>query len=247
MYPNFSQGMLIPPLALYLAWQDRTRILALPSEPDWRGAYLLLFSSLLFLAGNLGAEFFLSRISFVILLMAFTWMFWGSARLRALTFPFMLLATMVPLPALIYNSVTTPLQLLASEVATWLAQACGVSVYQDGNIIHLANISLGVEEACSGLNSLSALIVGSLLLGHVYSCRGVTRSLLLLLSLPIAIAANIFRVGGTAILADWHQELALGFYHSFSGWLVFLLGYGMLFFTTKAMHYCFDRPATRTQ
>jgi len=247
VFPNLSQGMLIPPLAAYLAWQDRTRILALPIKADLRGGWLLFLSSVLFLTGNLGAEYFLPRIAFVLVLVAFTWMFWGVARLHALAFPFMLLATMVPLPALIYNSVATPLQLLASRMATHIAQFFGVSVYQDGNIIHLAAISLGVEEACSGLNSLSALMVGSLLLGHVYSCRGLTRILLLVLSLPIAIAANILRVTGTAILADWDQELALGFYHTFAGWLVFVVGYGMLFLTTKVLGYFFDKGRKTTR
>jgi exosortase len=234
IFPNLSQGMLIPPLALYLAWQTRTRTLELPAIPDSRGSVLLLFSCLLFLLGNLGAEYFLPRISFVLLLVSLTWMFWGVARLRSLAFPFMLLATMVPLPALLYNWIATPLQLLASELATSIAQFCGVSVYQDGNIIHLATISLGVEEACSGLSSLSALIVASLLLGHVYSCRGLTRVVLFAFSIPIAIAANILRVAGTAILADWRPELALGFYHTFSGWLVFLAGYAMVYLVTKA-------------
>ncbi len=247
IYPNLSQGLLIPPLAMYLAWQDRRRVLALPVVGDWRGAILLLFSCMVFLAGKLGAEYFLPRISFVLLLMAFTWMFWGVARLRALAFPFMLLATMVPLPALIYNALATPLQLLASDLATRLAQACGVSVYQDGNIIRLATTSLGVEEACSGLNSLAALVVGSLLLGHVYSCRKLTRGLLLLLSLPIAIAANVLRVTGTAILADWDPDLALGFYHAFEGWLVFLVGFGMLYLATKTLHRFLDRGQKTTQ
>jgi exosortase len=246
IYPNLSQGILIPPLAMYLAWQDRGRILALPVKSDGRGIFLLFLSSVFFLVGKLGAEFFLPRIAFVLLLMALTWMFWGGARLRALAFPFMLLATMVPLPALIYNSVATPLQLLASDMATRLAQACGVSVYQDGNIIHLATTSLGVEEACSGLNSLSALVVGSLLLGQVYSCRGLTRGLLLLLSLPIAIAANILRVTGTAILADWDQELALGFYHTFAGWLVFVVGFGMLFLAMKTLRHFLDKGRKTT-
>lgn len=239
--PNFSQGMLIPPLALYLAWQSRERTLAVPAMPDSRGAVLLLCSCLLFLVGNLAAEFFLPRISFVLLLMALTWMFWGFPRLRSLSFPFLLLATMVPLPALLYNWVATPLQLLASEIAAGIAQLCGISVYQDGNIIHLATISLGVEEACSGLSSLSALIVASLLLGQVYSCRGITRFIVFALSIPIAIAANIFRVTGTAILADWHEELALGFYHSFSGWMVFIAGYGMLYLATKGVRQIFEK------
>jgi len=91
------------------------------------------------------------------------------------------------------------------------------------------------------------LMVGSLLLGHVYSCRGLTRILLLVLSLPIAIAANILRVTGTAILADWDQELALGFYHTFAGWLVFVVGYGMLFLTTKVLGYFFEKGRKTTR
>lgn len=244
--PSFSQGMLIPPLAAYLAWLSRGRTLAQPAVSDSWGLSLALFSCLLFLVGKLGAEFFLQRISFVLLLAALTWTFWGRARLRTLAFPFLLLATMVPLPALIYNAATAPLQLLASQLSTQIAQACGVSMYQDGNIMHLATTSLGVEEACSGLNSLSALMVGSLLLGHVYSCRPAARVILFALSLPIAIAFNILRVAGTAILADSHEELALGFYHSFSGWLVFVAGFGALYLAARLVRCLFGQANTPT-
>ena len=92
-------------------------------------------------------------------------------RWMTLAFPLVLLATMVPLPTLVYSAVSAPLQLFASDVSTNLAQLLGVAVYRDGNIIHLANISLGVEEACSGLNSLSALMVVSLLIGFLICQR----------------------------------------------------------------------------
>src|ERR1700683_5275619 len=159
---SLSYGMLIPPLALYVAWMRRRLTFAEAAIPDARGLWLIGASCLLFLLGKVGAEFFISRISFVLLLVGLTWPFWGSARLRSLAFPFLLLATMVPLPVVVYNAMAAPLQLLASDMATNLAQALGVTVYRDGNIIHLARISLGVEEACSGLNSLSALMVGGL-------------------------------------------------------------------------------------
>jgi exosortase len=182
-----------------------------------------------YLLGKLGAEFFLPRISFVILLAGLVWTFWGYKRLRTLTFPLLLLATMVPLPVIFYNAVAAPLQLFASDVATNLAQVLGVAVYRDGNIIHLANISLGVEEACSGLNSLSALMVASLLLGYLV-CRKVSaRVALFALSIPLSIAVNVLRVTGTAIIADYREEFAMGFYHSFSGWLVFIGGFAILY------------------
>lgn len=118
------------------------------------------------------------------------------------------------------------MQLFASRVATDLAQALGVTVFRDGNIIHLAQISLGVAEACSGLSSLSAMVVASLLLGFLAEASIPGRILLLVLSVPLAIAVNVLRVSGTAVLADYQTEFALGFYHAFSGWLVFLVGLG---------------------
>src|ERR1035438_9150037 len=163
---RLSYGFLIPPLALYVAWMRRRLTFAETATPNSRGLWLIGAACLLFLLGKVGAEFFISRMSFVLLLAGLTWTFWGSERLRSLAFPFLLLATMVPLPVIVYNAMAAPLQLLASDMATNLAQALGVTVYRDGNVIHLARISLGVEEACSGLNSLSALMVGGLLLGE---------------------------------------------------------------------------------
>ena len=237
---SLSYGMLIPPLALYVAWMRRGLTFAKPVVHDSRGLWLTSAACLLFLVGKVGAEFFISRISFVVLLASFTWTFWGGARLRSLAFPFLLLATMVPLPAIVYNAMAAPLQLVASDAATNLAQAFGVTVYRDGNIINLAKTSLGVEEACSGLNSLSALMVGGLLLGFLQCKRFRARAVLFVLTFPLAIAVNILRVTGTAIMADSHKELALGFYHSFSGWLVFVAGFGSLYAVAKGLHVLLD-------
>jgi exosortase len=223
-----SYGMLIPPIALYIAYLGKRKTLAAPATESLRGLWLVALGCLVFMVGSLASEFFLARISFVILLAGLVWTFWGFARLRTLAFPFILLATMVPLPGIVYNVIAVPLQLFASTIATNLAQALGVSIYQDGNIIHLANISLGVAEACSGLHSLSAMVVASLLLGFLNDCGIPSRILLLVISVPLAIAVNVLRVTGTAILADYQTEFAMGFYHSFSGWLVFLLGFGLL-------------------
>jgi exosortase len=227
--PTLSQGLLIPPLALYIAWLRRQITFAHPSAPEWRGLLFTGGACLLFLLGKLAAEFFLSRISFVILLAGLVWTFWGLPRLKTLAFPFLLLATMVPLPAIVDSAVAAPMQLFASDVATNVSQFLGVSAYRDGNIIYLAHVSLGVERACSGLSSLSALLVGSVLLGFLQCSRPVTRILLFASSIPISIGVNALRVAGTAVLADYDEKFAMGFYHSFSGWLVFLLGFGSLY------------------
>jgi exosortase len=245
--PSFSQGLLIPPLALYLAWTRRSLTLAQPLRPDNRGLWLIGFSCLLFLLGKLSAEFFFPRISFVLLIAGLAWTFWGYERFRTLYFPLVLLATMVPLPTLVYNAVSTPLQLFASDVSTSLAQLLGVAVYRDGNIIHLANISLGVEEACSGLNSLSALMVVSLLIGFLICPLLSVRVLLFALSIPLSIAVNILRVTGTAIIADYHEQFALGFYHSFTGWLVFIGGFAILYSMARGLNWLTRSSGGRIQ
>jgi exosortase len=228
-----SYGMLVPPITLYMVYLRRSSILAIPAQWDARGHWLTTLACLVLLGGKLSAEFFLARISFVLLLAGLTWTFWGWRRFQTLTFPFILLGTMVPLPSIVYNALAAPLQLFASNVATNLAQMLGVSIYRDGNIIHLAGTSLGVAEACSGLNSLSALVVGSLLLGFLEDASVLGRVLLFLLSVPLAIAVNVLRVTGTALLADYHMEFAMGFYHLLSGWLVFVVGFGLLWLTGK--------------
>jgi exosortase len=233
--PSLSQGLLIPPMALYVAWMRRRYTLALPVLPNAWGLLSIAVACAVLLLGKLAAEFFLARISFVLLLAGFVWTFWGSRRLRSLTFPFLLLATMVPLPTLVYNTFALPLQLLASHMATEIARWFGVAVAQDGNVIRLASVSLGVEEACSGLTSLSSLIVASVLLGFLLCERIWARVMLLLLAVPISIAINIVRVTGSAIIADYNPQFALGFYHSFEGWLVFVCGSLVTFGAAKIL------------
>jgi len=238
--PAWSQGMLLPPLAFYIAWTQRSHILGCAATPDRRGLLLTACACITYVLGRLASEFFLTRFSFVVLLAGLVWTFWGLGRLRRLLLPLLLLASMVPLPSVLYNSLAGPLQLLASEGATRIAQSVGVSVFRDGNIIQLAGVTLGVAEACSGLNALSALIVGSLLLGYLFCSGWIARIALIILSVPLAIGVNVIRVAGTAILADYNREFAMGFYHAFSGWLVFVAGLGLLYLTARALHAMLD-------
>jgi exosortase len=231
-----SQGMLLPPLALYIAWINRKQIFSKPANLDTRGLLLTAFACLMFVGGKLASEDFTTRLSFVVLLVGLIWTFWGIARLRSLAFPILLLGAMVPLPVMVYNSLAAPLQLFASDMATRIAQTLGISIYRDGNIIQLATISLGVEEACSGLNSLSALTVGSLLFGYLFCTRFFSRLIVFLAAIPLAIGINVLRVAGTALIADYNQQFAEGFYHSFAGYMVFLVGMGLLYLLARSLH-----------
>ncbi len=243
--PNLSYGLLIPPLAGYLFWLEMPSILARPARPDNRGLLVVLAAMALLVVGNLAAEFFLQRISFVLLLVGLLWTFQGRERLRACGFPLLLLSTMVPLPKIVYERLSTPLQILASGWATHLIQAMGVSAYAEGNVIRLADITLGVEEACSGLNSLSAMVVSALLLAFMMCRRATARTVVLLLAVPLCIAVNIIRIAGTAVIADHAPRFAMGFYHLFSGWVVFLGGFGLLLAAARVASRIFDPKETQ--
>jgi exosortase len=233
--PSLSYGMLLPPMAFYFAWMERAQLIALPAHPTRNGLWLVGLSSLLFVFGKLSATEYFYRLSLVVCLAGLIWTAWGSAGLTVLARPLVLLGAMVPPPALIMDRLSLPLRLLASDWSTVIAQGMGVTVNRDGNIINLANISLGVEDACSGLNSLLAMMVTALLLSFI-SCPAVWgRFLLVAFAIPLAVFFNILRIAGTAVIADYQPDVAMGFYHMFSGWAVFVAGALSLWTVAKAV------------
>jgi exosortase len=233
--------ILVPPIAMGVALSRRKQIAAIPAEPNLWGLALLAGGCLLFLLGIAGADEFTQRISFLGVLAGLIWTFWGVARLKALAFPLGLLATMVPLPGLLNDRIAVPLQLLASQAASTILQMAGKSVYVDGNIIQLSSTTLGVAEACSGLSSLSALFIGSLLVGFLNCSSIAARLVLVAFSIPVAVFVNILRVTGTAVVADYDERYATGFYHSLSGWMVFLVGYLALWYLALLLSRIFDK------
>lgn len=239
---GYSHSFLIVPLAAFLVWRQRRALAAIESRRDGRGLLLVAVAAMLYVTGKLGAEFFFQRISLVFMLAGLAWTFWGVGRLKRLTFPLLLLASTVPLPVLVYNKLAGPLQLLASVASTELAHALGISVLRDGNIIHLATTSLGVAEACSGLRSASSLLVAALLLSYLELRRPGPRVALFLLALPVAILFNVIRVAGTAVLSERDPLLGTGFYHGFSGWLIFMCGFGLLWLTARLLRTLFEPP-----
>jgi exosortase len=232
-----SQGLVIVPLAAALVWLNRRELLRIPAAPSHYGHLVVATAALIFLIGKFGADLFLQRVSIIALFAGLTWAYWGVGRLRKLMFPLLLLAAAIPLPAVLYNDVSQHLQLFASDASARLAQLCGTPVSRDGNILRLPGISLGVEEACNGLNSIFALgLTGSLLAR--YRSQRISGLLLIPCGVMAGVAVNIVRITATAILAGHNPRFATGFYHIFSGWLVFVIGFIILILVSRAVtHY----------
>ena len=150
---NYSHGFLIVPIAAYFAWERRARLQAAPLRPTWFGLVVFAAGILLLLAGLLGSELFVSRVSLLVTVAGMVLFLFGWRHLRILAFPLAFLLLMIPLPAIIFNQIAFPLQLLASRVGESAISAANIPVLREGNVLILANTSLEVAEACSGIRS----------------------------------------------------------------------------------------------
>lgn len=243
---NYSHGFLIVPLALYFVWERRARLAAVPAAPSNLGLIIVAGSLGVLLAGVLGAELFLTRVSLIGLTAGSIVFVLGWRALRVLAFPVGLLLLMIPIPALIFNQIAFPLQLLASQVGETALRTLDVPVLREGNIIVLANTSLEVAEACSGIRSLISLLTLGIIYGYFCDPRGGVRVAIALSTIPIAIASNGLRVAGTGIAAHYiGPEAAEGFFHTFSGWLMFVAAFLMLFVVVRLIIRLAPRRAPR--
>jgi exosortase len=226
---NYSHGFLIVPIALYLIWERRAQLAAAPIRSSWFGLVVFAGGIAVLMAGLLGAELFLSRISLLVTLAGIVLFLFGWSYLRVLAFPLLFLLLMIPLPAIIFNQIAFPLQLLASRVGEWVISLAGIPVLREGNVLILSNTSLEVAEACSGIRSLVSLITLGIVYGYFIDSRGWVRTLIVCSTIPVAIVANGARVAGTGLLAHWWgPSAAEGFFHEFSGWVVFIVAFAMI-------------------
>jgi exosortase len=247
---DYSHGPLVPLFSLYLLWDKRTVLRSIPLEPSWKGLYLVLPSLAVLILGVYGADLFLSRISLIMLLAGLVWTFAGSSMLRELRFPLLVLLLAIPFPAIVFSQITFPLQLLASDLATGVLRAIGVPVLHDGNIITLPVMKLEVAEACSGIRSLMSLFTLAVFYGYFLEKTVARRVILALASIPIAVAANAARIVGTGLCVQyWDPEKALGFFHEFSGWVIFIISLCCLYLVHRIMKFVKPRnpqPPIRT-
>ena len=244
--PDMGHAWFVPAVAGYLVWQRRHELLEIAPRPNWWGLAVVLFGGCQLIAATLGVELFLARTAILIILIGIVWLLGGTAILKKLAFPLVLLFFMVPIPTIVYTRITFPLQIKASQFAEWSLTALDIPVVREGNILELPRQKLSVVEACSGIRSLLTLTFLSLVYGHFFERRVWLRALLFLATIPIAILANGSRVAITGILTQVKPDLAEGFFHESTGIVTFLAAVAILFLFHQAVAFVSRRlEATR--
>src|SRR5437764_2766476 len=250
---NYSHGLLIPFVAGYILWAGRARLARVEKRPRAAWGALVVTAALLALwVGTAGAELFTQRTSLVLLIAGVVVYFWGWRTLRAVAVPLALLALAVPVPTIVFNKIAFPLQLFASRCAVWVMRLFDIPVLREGNVIELLPLGatttkkLEVVEACSGIRSLMTLVTLAVVFAYFTYPRDEDKSggrfswlkrygfwragIIVLSAVPIAIVTNAARVSGTGILARFYgTRVADGFFHEFSGWVVYIVAFLLLF------------------
>ncbi|HYA41286.1 MAG TPA: exosortase A [Syntrophobacteraceae bacterium] len=235
--PDYSHGFLVPLISLYFVWERRKRLAEPPVPSNW-GLLLLASGLILFLFGRYAAEYFTQRISIIFVIGGIVMFLLGKDHLRSIAFPLAFLLLMVPLPSILIQKITFPLQLFVSRCAAESLSVLAVPVLLEGNYIHLPNVTLNVAEACSGIRfMISSVFVGTL---FAYFTNKILwqRVLVVLFAVPLAIFANILRVLATAFFSyHYGARVAEGRFHELLGCILFLIAatafYGLGVFLSR--------------
>jgi exosortase len=238
---DVSHGFFVPLVAGYIAWQRREKLLNMEWKPAWWGIGLLIWAGLQAYLGMLGAELFLQRTAFLFSLVGVLLILGGTAVVRQLAFPLLLLPFMIPLPTVVYNQITFPLQLFASWVAEKSLDVLNIPVIRDGNILELASQKLSVAEACSGIRSLLSLTFLSQVYAYFFDRKLWMRWVLLVATIPIAIIANSARVTLTGVFSEIDPSLAEGFFHEAEGWVIFVVALVILVVVHQLLNFLYRR------
>jgi exosortase len=244
--PDFSHGFFIPIFSGLVIWRMRHQLVSLHPAPSWSGLLIVVGALITLVVGVLGAELFLSRSSLILLLAGLVVLFFGWRAFGITLFPWAVLFLMIPIPAILYNQLTFPLQFLASKFATGLLSLAGVPVLREGNVIRLPAMDLEVAEACSGIRSLISLTSLAVVFSYFLETRVWKRAALVIAAIPIAVTANALRIMGTGLLVEyWDPSKGQGFFHEFSGWVIFLFSIMMLYAAHKLMNFRWHRKDAR--
>jgi len=226
---NYSHGFFVPIAFFWMLWRQKRELgIAKVSPCSW-GILIVLIAVLQLAAGTLGAENFVAHSSLLVLLCGVTLFLFGTEMLGLVAFPIAWLLFMIPLPSIIFYSITFPLQLLASKLAVGILDLLRVPNVCEGNVIYLANFTAGVVEACSGIRSLVSMLAFAVLMGYLLNMSVRSRWILAITAVPIALGMNAARIAGTGLAGNYlGARWAEGFFHTFSGWVLFLGSLGLM-------------------
>ncbi len=221
---NMGHAWIIPFVSIYIIWTRRKELAEAPKLSENRGFFWIAFFLLLYWLGFRAQQPRLGVITMIGLFWAVPLYIYGSACARLIFFPCIYLLFVMPLSFL--SAFTFPLRLISVSIAVLTTNGLGVAVERNGTTIYSPDgvfSPLDVDDPCSGLNSIIALM--ALMAAYGYLTQRTLRGkwILFLCSLPIAMIGNVVRVVVIVVAASWVGiDLAMRIYHEYSGYVIFV-------------------------
>lgn len=231
----YSHGILIPPICLFLLWCGRTQLRNARVVPCLWGYFFLAVAALMLLGGTYLGFAVIMQLSLPPMLAGLVLTLLGPAYFRAAWFPIAFLLFMIPIPPSLTQSIALDLKLFATFCAVSLTRLFMLPVIQEGSFVYFRDDSLLIGEVCGGLRSLISMLAIGALMAYFSKAKLWARWLTLLLSAPIAIIANVFRIFLLCVVGYyWDSKTAAGRFHDISGILMFVLAF-LLFFSLEGL------------
>ncbi|MFO7776679.1 MAG: exosortase/archaeosortase family protein [Candidatus Hydrogenedentota bacterium] len=231
----YTHGYLVPFITLFFLWRQRHQFMAAPLQPAARGHVLIAGAILIMLVGNYLNFMIFGMLSFIPMVFGLSLALFGMERTKAIWFPLAFLLFMIPMPESVTQSFALQLKLMATKLAVLTANGLTLPMVQDGSFIYFGDDQLLVGEVCGGLRSLIALLAFGAIMAYISKTRPWAQVFLLIMSAPIAIVSNVFRIFLLCVVGYfWGSETAAGTFHDVSGVLIFVVAF-ILFFGLESL------------
>lgn len=235
----YSHGFIIPFASAFLIWQKRESLGKLQIGYSKLGLVLIIASLVIHLLSTIFYIFSSSGFSILLLIFGISLFLFGKEATKAVFFPLVFLIFMFPLPEAFIGLLADPLKMNAARIATFFVDQLGISVYREGFYIKTINGELLVGNPCSGLRSLISFLGIGAFFAYLLDMSMMRRTILFLLSVPIALATNVLRVMALVLVTHYYgseKASADSFFHDFSGIMVFIIGFSVLFLIGRGLH-----------
>ncbi len=233
----YSHGWLVPFVVGFLLWRKREALAACPRRAYLPGLFLLVPALLTQLAATLLQVGFLSGLALLGVIAGLVLTLLGPQFFRLTLFPIAFLVFMVPIPEMVIDTISFRMKLISAGVATGVADAFGLVAVREGSYIRIPHGTLVVDDVCSGLKYLIALMAFGALYAHLSAVRTWQKWALFLLSIPISFLANVGRVTLMVIVGyQWGvAEVERWYFHDLFGFVLFIVAFVCLFAVESLM------------
>jgi len=198
----YNHGFLVPLISIFLIWLNKYKILRIKTQPDNSGWVFFISGILILMVSSLWQIFFIAGFSLILVIAGLVLLFMGKKTLKQIAFPILFLIFMIPLPLITIATISFKLKIFATQIATFIINKVSIPATKEGSIIKTAHSYLIVEDPCSGIRSLIAMVALGALMAYFLKASRVRKIILSLCAVPVAVCSNIIRITVLSLISE---------------------------------------------